>query len=82
MSNRNRRCLRPGGLALAALVAFGIPAGAPPQAAAAKPALETLQAIQEAFVGVAEQVKPSVVNINTTQKVRPPRRAPGEAPPP
>ncbi|MGH7393975.1 MAG: DegQ family serine endoprotease [Candidatus Methylomirabilales bacterium] len=58
-------------LVVAALVA---PAVFAPQAVAAKPSMETLQAIQGAFVEVAERVKPSVVNINTTQKARPPRR--------
>ncbi|MBI3988160.1 MAG: DegQ family serine endoprotease [candidate division NC10 bacterium] len=45
-----------------------------PSALAAKlkedDALATLQAIQEAFVQVAEAVKPTVVNISTTQKVQ------------
>jgi len=52
--------------------------GQPPKTWAAQPkedeALATLQAIQEAFVQVAESVKPAVVNISTTQKVRLPGR--------
>ncbi len=71
-----RRPVRPGLVCFLAGVALLTPATRPPPAVAAKPSVETLQAIQEAFVEVAERVKPSVVNINTTQKARPSRRPP------
>jgi len=69
-----RHSVWPGLVSVLAIAALAPPATSPPQAWAAKPSVETLQAIQEAFVEVADRVKPSVVNINTTQKVRPPRR--------
>ncbi len=40
-----------------------------------------LQSLQDAFVGVAQAVKPAVVNIATTQKPRPPERRRGQVPP-
>ena len=40
-----------------------------------------LQGLQDAFVRVAEAVKPAVVNIATTQKPRPPERRRGQVPP-
>ncbi|HEV8663340.1 MAG TPA: DegQ family serine endoprotease [Candidatus Methylomirabilis sp.] len=74
MRTRTRRRIWPALLrafAVAALVAATLSL---PRPGAAKPSLEALQAVQEAFVEVAERVKPAVVNINTTQKARPPRR--------
>lgn len=46
----------------------------PSQAAMKKEALSQLETIQEAFASVAEALKPSVVNISTTQKIRHPWR--------
>ena len=46
----------------------------PSQAAMKKEALSQLETIQEAFASVAEALKAAVVNISTTQKIRPPLR--------
>ncbi len=46
----------------------------PSQAAMRKEALSQLETIQEAFASVAEALKPAVVNISTTQKIRHPLR--------
>ncbi|MFN3477253.1 MAG: trypsin-like peptidase domain-containing protein, partial [Candidatus Methylomirabilales bacterium] len=54
-------------LTLALLLGSGVPGWA-------QEAASVLQSLQEAFVKVAEVVKPSVVNISTTQKVRFPGR--------
>ncbi len=74
MFTHTRRSVWPGLVSALAVTLLVARPTSPPQAWAAKPSVEPLQAIQEAFVEVAERVKPSVVNINTTQKVRPPRR--------
>ncbi len=61
-----------------ALVLFLAPAQLAAQAPAAQDARGILQGLQDAFVHVAELVKPAVVNIATTQRPRPQegRRAP------
>lgn len=58
-------------LGLLILFIIGIKSG---HAAMPREALAQLDAIQEAFVSVAETLKPAVVNISTTQKIRHPGR--------
>jgi serine protease Do len=55
---------RPAALALACLLLLGSPVGA-------QDARSVLQSLQDAFVQVAQSVKPAVVNIATTQRPRP-----------
>ena len=49
--------------------------------ATAQDARSVLQGLQDAFVQVAQAVKPAVVNIATTQKPRPAERRRGQVPP-
>ena len=49
--------------------------------ASAQDARSVLQSLQDAFVQVAQAVKPAVVNIATTQKPRPAERRRGQVPP-
>jgi S1-C subfamily serine protease len=59
-----------GGLCLALFLVL-----APPPAGAADPQARAFaQRMQQVFVEVAERLKPSVVNINTTQKIQAGRR--------
>jgi Do/DeqQ family serine protease len=55
---------------LISLLATGLPL----QGSAQKSPVSAVEALQQVFVEVSERVKPSVVNINTTQKVRTGRR--------
>ncbi|MFQ5803080.1 MAG: DegQ family serine endoprotease [Candidatus Methylomirabilales bacterium] len=48
----------------------------PPRVAAEQQSRALVEQLQQVFVGVAERLKPSVVNINTTQKVQTRRRRP------
>lgn len=59
-------------LALVSLLAFASPA------AAAQDGRSALQSLQDAFVQVAQSVKPAVVNVATTQR---PRTQEGRRPP-
>ncbi|OGB92279.1 MAG: hypothetical protein A2Z31_07470 [candidate division NC10 bacterium RBG_16_65_8] len=67
------RRLLSGGV-LVCLLAFAAPAWA-------QDGRSALQSLQDAFVQVAQAVKPAVVNIATTQKPRPSERRRGQVPP-
>jgi serine protease Do len=67
------------GRALIASLFVYLLASAP--AAAAQDAASVLRSLQDAFVQVAQTVKPAVVNIATTQKPRPSERRRGQVPP-
>jgi serine protease Do len=66
-----------------ALVLFLVPAPLVAPPAAAQDGRGVLQGLQDAFVDVAQFVKPAVVNIATTQRPRPQegRRTPPQVPP-
>ena len=70
------RCLVQGSLLAACLLAVPVPG-----LAQAPDARAVLQSLQDAFVQVAQAVKPAVVNIATTQKPRPAERRRGQVPP-
>ena len=77
MKHHVRGTTRPRLLAAGLLVCFMVVA-AP---AWAQDARGVLQSLQDAFVQVAQAVKPAVVNIATTQKPRPSERRRGQVPP-
>jgi len=76
-----RYTIGPGRLALTLFLLVAAAPG-PPSTAAAQDGRAVLQGLQDAFVHVAQVVKPAVVNIATTQRPRPQEgRRPPQTPP-
>ena len=74
-----KRAYSPGWPPVTLVLALLLAPAPMPEPAAAQDSRGVLQSLQDAFVQVAQSVKPAVVNIATTQRPRPQE---GRRPPP